>query len=163
MNFAITQLSLNTCKRKIHFLTQIYWETKLFGTTYEGSSNNYEGGNFYQGRGFLQLTGKTYNYIPFYKSIYFTEPDAKTLEKFVSTIATSMEWAMKSAIWYWKTNKINDYADQDDVDRVSAAVNFPQRLKEQPFTTNGMYGVLERRRYCFLFKSIFDYENCDSN
>ena len=160
VNFAISQLSLNTCVRKIHFLAQIYHETQRFGNSYENNETaQYHGGNFYQGRGFIQITNIE-NYQGYYQSLFNKLPNDSQIKSFVPTLASSMETAIKSTVWYWKKENINKYADLDDVERVSAAVNFPARLNSAIFSSTGINGLEDRRRFCNNLKNIFDYENC---
>jgi predicted chitinase len=67
LNKALKNYKINTCLRKIHFLAQAYQETQRFSKTYEGNpSSSVNGGEFYRGRGLLQLT-HDYNYKEFYK------------------------------------------------------------------------------------------------
>ncbi len=159
LNFAIKELFLNSCLRKIHFLAQIYQETQRFAKSYENTSSVYGGGNFYQGRGFLQLT-HDYNYKAFYKSLYNKEADAIELKVFVPKVANSLEMAMRSAIWYWKKEKINQYADKDDLARVSAAINLQSMADDATINVGKINGYIERKKYYLILKNIFDYENC---
>lgn len=70
-------------------------------------------GWMYRGRGIFQLTGKA-NYIDFFRSI--NEPvDPDKL--------TTIEYAVKSAIWYWNSRKINDPAELGDVTKVTKLIN----------------------------------------
>ena len=159
LNYAITELNLTTCIKKIHFLAQIYHETQRFANSYENSDRVYGGGTFYQGRGFIQLT-HDYNYKDYYKSIYGVNPEEEILKKFVPTLANSMEMAMKSAVWYWKKGNINKHAEKDDLVRVCAAVNYPALSDNSKINENNINGFKERKRYYLILKTFFDYENC---
>lgn len=67
----------------------------------------------YRGRGIFQLTGKI-NYVEFFKSI--NEPvDPDKL--------TSIEYAVKSAIWYWNSRNISPVAELADVTKVTKLIN----------------------------------------
>ena len=101
-----------------------------------------------------------YNYKELYKSLNKVEADSATLKAFVPTVASSMEIAIKSAIWYWKKENINTYADLDDIGKVSAAVNYPAKLKLKTFNTDGINGLDERKRFYSILKDVFNYENC---
>ena len=74
MNAMFTKFGINTCKRKIHFLGQMYLETISFTYTYESRSSvpsNYKGGVDFQGRGMKQIT-HDYNYLAYYDYINTT-------------------------------------------------------------------------------------------
>lgn len=69
----------------------------------------------YRGRGFIQITGK-YNYTQLSIATgidYVNNPDLLLRE------ADSMI----SALWFWNANRINRYADRDDVKKVTRAIN----------------------------------------
>ncbi|MEO7522466.1 MAG: hypothetical protein ABIT58_00150 [Ferruginibacter sp.] len=189
-NFALQELSLYTCVRKIHFLTHIYHEAQLFGSTFEKNTTRiYHGGNFYKGRGFIQIT-HDYNYLEFYDDLkktdflkkyekqrlnenetfsdYLTRSKDKSFPDgfidefilFVKSIAGSTEMAMKSAIWYWKKKKINQYADADDLGKTTAAINYPSELTKKTVNTDVLNGYEDRKKILLRCKDIFDYENC---
>lgn len=68
LNAMFLQFKINTCKRKIHFLAQMYLETMQFTSTYENRTSvpeNYRGGVPFQGRGMKQIT-HDYNYLGYY-------------------------------------------------------------------------------------------------
>lgn len=68
MNAMFKKFSIKTCKRKIHFLGQMYLETISFTHTYESRDSvpdNYKGGVPFQGRGMKQIT-HDYNYLAYY-------------------------------------------------------------------------------------------------
>lgn len=69
----------------------------------------------YRGRGFMQITGKNnYRKLSQYTGVdYINNPDLLLTE------ADSVI----SALWYWKVNNINKYADKDDIDKVSDIIN----------------------------------------
>lgn len=79
-----------------------------------GDSASNDGWN-YRGRGFIQLTGKD-NYTKFAASI------GKSLADTVKYLET-VEGALASAAWFWKTKNINAKADADDVTGVTKLVN----------------------------------------
>ena len=73
----------------------------------------------FRGRGLIQLTGKN-NYTALSKDTgidYLNNPDLLLTE------ADSMI----SALWFWKQNGINKYADIDDIDGVSDLVNIGRK------------------------------------
>lgn len=68
MNAMFKKFSIKTCRRKIHFLGQMYLETISFTYTYESRDSvpaNYKGGVAFQGRGMKQIT-HDYNYLAYY-------------------------------------------------------------------------------------------------
>lgn len=83
--------------------------TNKLGNTQEGD------GWRFRGRGIFQLTGR-WNYEKFGKSI------GMTAEETADYMETS-KGAFESALWYWKTNNLNRFADKDDIRGMSRAVN----------------------------------------
>lgn len=162
--------NINTCIRKIHFISQAYHESHRFRATFEGRSkdntpSNYEGGYNFQGRGFMQLT-HDYNYIKYYNKVY--NKDEKLTDKlfynnklipFTKLLSTNVEYAFDSAGWYWhnegKVNAIgvdmNIAADQDNTLYVSQGIN--GKVKHPN-------GLAERIKYVSDLKKIMEYENC---
>lgn len=69
----------------------------------------------FRGRGLIQLTGR-WNYEKFGKTI------GKTAEETAAYMETK-RGAMESALWYWKTNNLNRFADANDIQGMSRAVN----------------------------------------
>lgn len=70
-----------------------------------GNTERGDGWRF-RGRGIKQLTGRN-NYTAFAKSIGITAEEAA---EYVAT----PKGAIESACWFWKTNKLERYADADD-------------------------------------------------
>jgi predicted chitinase len=74
MNTMFKKFKISTCKRKIHFIGQMYLETISFRYTYESRSevpSNYKGGVAFQGRGMKQIT-HDYNYLAYYDYVNTT-------------------------------------------------------------------------------------------
>lgn len=69
----------------------------------------------FRGRGLIQLTGR-WNYDKFGESIEKTAEEA-------AVYMETKRGAMESALWYWKSNNINRFADADDIKGMSKAVN----------------------------------------
>jgi len=69
----------------------------------------------YRGRGLIQLTGK-HNHQSFGDSIQMDIAD-------VPAYLETFEGAVKSACWFWNTNKINQYADADDILGMTKRIN----------------------------------------
>ena len=69
----------------------------------------------FRGRGFIQLTGKE-NYTKCGKAIgvdLIANPD----------YLTTVEGAMKSALWFWNANGLNSFADKDDIVGMTKRIN----------------------------------------
>lgn len=183
-----TTYHIDNCLRRTHFFAQIYVETIQLRTTYEISpSSKVSGGDFYRGRGLLQLT-HDYNYLEYYsekekKSFfkdflskrenntetvsafnertnnqYMTAEDITSFDEYVKSISTDFLRACDSAGWYWNKQKVNTYADKDDIYSVSASVNNVSAKGEKNEDLINDYD--KRVRYCELLKDIFDDENC---
>lgn len=69
----------------------------------------------FRGRGLIQLTGR-WNYEKFGSSI------GKTAEEAAAYMETK-KGAMESALWFWKVNNLNRFADANDIEGMSRAVN----------------------------------------
>lgn len=69
----------------------------------------------YRGGGILQLTGK-YNYSAFAKEVNMTAEQA------VDYVRTK-KGALDSACWFWDTNGINTYCDNQDIVGMSKRIN----------------------------------------
>ncbi len=96
LNNVFTEYNINTCKRRMHFLAQVYHETDRFRTTKEyATSASYAP---YFGRGLMQLTWKI-NYKR-YKSYSGKDCIADN-----EIIANNLENAFDSAGWFWKQGK----------------------------------------------------------
>lgn len=100
----------------------------------------------YRGRGFIQLTGKNnYSKLSNYTGIdYVNNPDL---------LLTEAD-AMIAALWYWKVNDLNKYADIDDVDGVSDIINIGRKTKQNG-DAHGFSRRLENtKNYKNLFKDV---------
>lgn len=69
----------------------------------------------YCGRGLIQLTGKN-NYMAFAASINMP------LEQ-VPEYLVSFDGAVDSACWFWSTNNLNKWADEDDIKELTRRIN----------------------------------------
>ncbi len=85
MNTMFKKFKIKTCKRKIHFIGQMYLETISFTYTFESRDSvpdNYKGGVDFQGRGMKQIT-HDYNYLAYYDYVNSTN-HSETYMKFRS-------------------------------------------------------------------------------
>ena len=81
----------------------------------------------YRGRGAFQLTGKD-NYIAYGKAIgedFIGHPELVASDEFFFDVAG----------WYWKTHKLNVYADKDDVRTITRKIN------------GGLNGLADRKNW----------------
>jgi putative chitinase len=69
----------------------------------------------YCGRGLIQLTGKD-NYFWFASSLEISPEEA-------SEYMETFEGAAQSACWFWETNKLNQWADADDILTLTKRIN----------------------------------------
>jgi putative chitinase len=81
-----------------------------------GNGDESSGDGFrYCGRGLIQLTGRN-NYTKFAESIGVTVEE-------VPALLETFEGAVKSACWFWQTNKLNQYADAGDILTMTKRIN----------------------------------------
>lgn len=108
------------------------------GEDYEGRDdlgNTQPGdGLRFKGRGLIQLTGRD-NYMKFSKAMnqdFTAQPQ----------LLAQSPWAIWAAGWYWNDKQLNEYADRDDLERVTRGVN------------GGYNGLEDRRKYLQKAKSV---------
>jgi len=102
-----------------------------------GSEASGDGWKF-RGRGYIQVTGKN-NYFDCSKALFnndqlLVNPD----------ILKEREYALSSACWFWRKNKLNDKANMDDILGITKTIN------------GGTNGLDERKKYYAKFKTIFN-------
>jgi predicted chitinase len=120
LNMVFENYEINNCKRRAHFLAQVFVETQNFSQTVETDNdytNNYDP---YRGRGFMHLT-HDYNYEK-----YQAHSKNMVVDNY-SLVSTNLEIAADSAGWFWKFGSrfgdINKIADNKTVKDVTKAVN----------------------------------------
>lgn len=127
MNPLLAEYGFNTLRRLRYFLAQIGHES--CGLTYTAeiaSGKAYEGrkdlGNViagdgvkYKGRGYLQITGRK-NY-----TLLQAETGIKCLDH--PELLEQPKNAILSALWYWKRNCLNKYADKDAFTALTKKIN----------------------------------------
>ncbi|WP_317993168.1 glycoside hydrolase family 19 protein [Bartonella gliris] len=130
---ALSYGAITTRLRVAHFLSQCAHESDGFFTVCEYASGRaYEGrgdlGNVrlgdgvrFKGRGLIQLTGrKNYRcFTQFWRSVDEHAVDCEAFPQVVETFPAAL-W---SAIWFWQMRGLNKLADQDDVVRITKAIN----------------------------------------
>lgn len=158
LNYLFKEIKANKCINKIHILSQIYHETQRLGSTYESDASAKKSGeDFFRGRGLIMIT-KKYNYIAFYNFLFGRNPSESELKDFAPKLASSTEMAAKSAAWYLNAQNIQKYFNEDNVNNVSAAINYPTALKTKNYSS--MNGLDERQHYFELFKEVLSYDEC---
>lgn len=81
-----------------------------------GNGDESSGDGFrYCGRGLIQLTGKN-NYSKFAESVGMAVEE-------IPALLETFEGAVKSACWFWKTNNLNQYADDGDILTMTKRIN----------------------------------------
>lgn len=93
-------------------------------------------GEKYKGRGLIQITGrKNYELISkTYRVDFLSNPE----------LLASPEWAVKSSLWFWEYNELNEFADSGDFELLTRKINgglngFKKRLE-----------YYERCKQCFV-------------
>ena len=127
LNSRFNEARLNTPLRMAHFLAQAAHETDGFHTLQEYASGRaYEGrkdlgntepgdGVRYKGRGIFQLTGRA-NYRNFGDYLKLDLENNPML-------ASDPDVSVRIALAYWDWHKLNDFADMDDVKRITRRIN----------------------------------------
>lgn len=127
LNLYLPQYEINTLLRVAHFLGQTAEESASYRTLKEyASGSEYEGrtdlgntqagdGVKYKGRGMLQLTGRA-NYTTMSQILGIDLVNHPEL-------AETPEVAVQTACEYWKTHKLNVYADADDINTITRRIN----------------------------------------
>jgi putative chitinase len=91
--------------------------SRVYGGRMGNGGENTKEGWKYRGRGVIQLTGKN-NYLAcstqeFGSNTLVVEPDALLVP----------ENALRSAIWFWGRNKLNNFCDKNDPKGLTKAIN----------------------------------------
>ena len=130
-NFAFIKENLNYKAASLRKVFPKYFPTDALAQQYEkkpemianrvyasrmGNGDEASGDGWrYCGRGLIQLTGKD-NYTFFAGSLGISEPEA-------AEYLATFEGATQSACWYWEQNKLNRFADANDVKGLTRAIN----------------------------------------
>jgi putative chitinase len=129
--FTILQENLNYSAEGLNKIFKKYFPTldsaKPYARNPEKIANKVYGGRMgngpessgdgykFRGRGAIQLTGKD-NYTRFAKSVGITVDEA------VEDLNT-LDGAIESACWFWKTNGLNAICDKDDIVLMTKRIN----------------------------------------
>ena len=144
---------VNTPLRVAHFISQCAHESDGFKTLQEYASGaGYEGradlgnihagdGKRYKGRGMIQLTGRA-NYRTTGAAIGYDLENHPEL-------ALNPEVSVLTALHYWKSRKLNQFADADDILTITKRIN------------GGTNGLESRKIYLTRAKKAFATINFD--
>lgn len=99
----------------------------------------------YRGRGFIQLTGKS-NYQA-YASSEFCRGDLMRHPEWLAQSPGNL----KSAMWFWQKNGLNELSDADDGGRIGETV--VERITKR--VNGGLLGIATRKLYYRKFKKEF--------
>jgi putative chitinase len=113
------------------------WGAKNLGNTQPG-----DGARFI-GRGLIQITGRS-NYTAASKVV------DKALDETVTYFATP-DGAVESAAWFWTARNLNALADDDDIVRITRAIN------------GGTNGMDDRRAYLARAKAALPMSPSDTS
>jgi putative chitinase len=129
--FTILQENLNYSAEGLNKIFKKYFPTLTEATPYARNpqkiANKVYGGRMgngpessgdgykFRGRGAIQLTGRD-NYTKFAKSV------GLTLDEAVADLET-LDGAIESACWFWKTNGLNAICDKDDIVLMTKRIN----------------------------------------
>lgn len=130
---AFEEFEIDTDLRQAHFVAQAAWETDRFcaleeyasGDDYDsradlGNTPQIDGdGRLYKGRGILMLTGK--RNVGLCSAALFGDRNILLDDPWL--LCDDFETAVRSGAWYWFENNINQYADADDIRKVTKKIN----------------------------------------
>ena len=173
MNEMWDKHNINNCRRRAHYLGQIWLETDNFNTLLEYSDgtqynpskrkdakdhgNTEDGdGPKYRGRGCIQLTWKN-NYAAYSKYLIDNNLSTDDLKTNYELVTSNPYHSLHSSGWFWefgisKNNgdiiNLNNLSDQLLTDRISTLVN------------GGRNGRAERKRITENTLTFFNYKKC---
>jgi len=147
LNTIFTKYEINTCRLKIHFLSQIYIETLFFSQTIETDNNYTKRYDPYRGRGFIHLTWEG-NYKKYKK-----DNNVDIVSNY-SSVAKDLFVAADTAGWYWRKGSskgdINKVANRGTVEEVT------------PYVNALSFNLKERKDAFNILIKILKYENCNN-
>jgi putative chitinase len=126
---ACIRFGIVTPMQHAHFLAQVAHESDGFATATEYASGKaYEGradlgntqpgdGVRFKGRGLIQCTGRT-NYLAYSLDTYGDDRCVRN-----PAMVAELPDAALVAGWFWKTKRLNELADQDNVLKVTRRIN----------------------------------------
>lgn len=154
LNLAFSKYEINTCIKKMHFLSQMFVETQWFTKTIEGNNEYVKNYDPYRGRGFIQITREDK-----YKD--YSKDDKNAITNISgenrSKIATDLKISADTAGWYWRYGSIingkhmdiNEVASQKGVAKVTRRINPAlKHLKEREDAFNAIMKIIDYETFC---------------
>jgi predicted chitinase len=154
LNFAFSKYEINTCIKKMHFLSQMFVETQWFTRTIEGDNGYTDKYDPYRGRGFIQITGE-YNYKKYSNDKKNSIADITGDNK--SKVATNLKIGADTSGWFWRYGSlingtymdINEVASQKDVSKVTRRINPAlKHLKERSEAFDAIIKIINYEDTC---------------
>jgi putative chitinase len=112
-----------------------YVYANRMGNGNEASGDGYK----YRAGGYIGITGKN-NYLLLSKDVridFMEDPDI------ILTEANSLI----SSLWFWEKNKLNQYADKNDIDAISDAINIGRQTIKEGDSNGFADRLLTYKRY----------------
>ncbi|MCU0551047.1 MAG: hypothetical protein MUC48_17000 [Leptolyngbya sp. Prado105] len=144
----MAEYGVSTPMRQAHFLAQLIHESGSFNYLEEIDPGDYlEGradlgnihpgdGRRFKGRGLIQITGRNnYEACGHALGVNLIEAPTRLAEH---------DLACLSAGWFWSKNEINQFADRNDVERVTRTIN------------GGLNGFDDRQYYLGIAKDVLN-------
>lgn len=130
---AMLEFEIDTPLRQAHFIAQTAWETDRYcalveyasGDDYDtrtdlGNTAAYDGdGRKYKGRGIMMLTGA--GNVGRCSDALFG--DRRVLLDDPQLLSDDLELAVRSGAWFWWSNGLNRWADEDNIVKLTRKIN----------------------------------------
>jgi predicted chitinase len=162
LNKSFKTFNINTCIKKIHFLSHMTIETAYFTATIELKDEKIDKYDPYRGRGFIQLThegnedSRTKNATGY---LGFKKYSSKDVLKTPSLISTSIELSAESAGWFWNNGVRKE--DGSTINLNLLCKDTEDAFKEITRLIKGGTKELKERQEAYnILKIVFNYDKC---
>lgn len=154
LNLAFSKYEIDTCIKKMHFLSQMFVETQWFTKTIEGDNDYVKKYDPYRGRGFIQISLEE-NYIKYSNDKKNAIINISGENK--SKVATDLEVAADTSCWFWRFGSvingqymdINNVAMEKDVSKVTRRINPAlKHLKERKEAFAAIMKIIKYENAC---------------